>query len=72
MVNVLQIVGGLRRAGDEDDPVSLQAFVLASPKDSFRSAVLVAEHAAHAQTGGTALAVSELDEPTLTCEDLGG
>ena len=60
----------LRRPGNEDDPVGLDAFVLTTGQSGFRGACVVDELASQAEPGRAALAVTQLDEAALPGEHL--
>jgi len=59
-----------RRTGNQDDPVGLDALVLAPGKLAFVDTVLVDEHTPQAIAGRAALTKADLNQSTLTCEDL--
>ena len=60
------------RSGHEDDPVGLEALVLAPGENALGRAALVDAHASQAVARHPALAVSVLDESALACEHLCG
>ena len=60
-----------RLAWDENDPVGLNALVLATAENTLVSAGLVDEHAPQPVPGGSALSIANLDQPALTGEYLG-
>ena len=57
--------------GHQDDPVGLQALLLAARELALRLPLLVDQLPPQAEAGRAALPEAELDQPALPCEDLG-
>src|SRR5438067_2386253 len=59
-------------AGNENDPVSLQALLFTSVQQTFLFSSEIDEHAPQSEAWRPALPISQLDQTTLPLEDLGG
>jgi hypothetical protein len=71
LINPIDHFDFLIRAGDQDHPIRLQAFVLPHLECGFVLAVLVNQHSAQAESGRAALFVTQLNQAAGSLKNLG-